>query len=496
MFSSFCSTALLHTVCSAAKAGKDVLEATSSSNEDDGEDENFGMDVVPTNSEERTRTERRREPQVPCTCKEKWSHFIMRYVHAPIRKFLLLVTHQAAIYPRIVVVSIAMLSIAVVITGLLTNFHFEGGEYEMWTPIGSRPEAHGKYLDTLRFGQGTPLPSSRRRELQERQEGWCKLPKENSASRPEPFIIHKQGRNVLTKEAVFRVFDVIDTIRSIPGYYEICAQRHYRRGGDCDNPLEEPPKRDCSMAGIGQFWGFNRTRFDQQVPSGMYIAAALTPETLEKYGARYDIKKIIGGPVYVNGTLVSSTAFMSIMRLPRVDETKDFELKIIDALLRLKKSWENDPNQEYRLEFATRRSYSDEVKRSITQDAPLLAGVFVIMSIFACIAFSKRDWVQSRSLLGFGAVVCVLFSVMTGYGILFIAGVPFTALTQVRIWCCVCSNHACRNSREGVCSQLIVFVLHLQVLPFIMCVSGVVCESNHACGKLCECGCSLFFVLH
>jgi len=53
------------------------------------------------------------------------------------------------------------------------------------------------------------------------------------------------------------------------------------------------------------------------------------------------------------------------------------------------------------------------------------------MSIFAAFVFMKRDKVQSRSLLGFGAVVGVFMSIMTGYGFMFICGVPFTSITQI-----------------------------------------------------------------
>merc|ERR1712232_359347 len=53
------------------------------------------------------------------------------------------------------------------------------------------------------------------------------------------------------------------------------------------------------------------------------------------------------------------------------------------------------------------------------------------MSMFTGLVFFRRNWVHSRVLLGSGAVCSVFLSIMVGYGILFIIGVPFTSMTQV-----------------------------------------------------------------
>jgi uncharacterized BrkB/YihY/UPF0761 family membrane protein len=53
---------------------------------------------------------------------------------------------------------------------------------------------------------------------------------------------------------------------------------------------------------------------------------------------------------------------------------------------------------------------------------PLVPIVFVIMGIFTSLVFWKKDKVQSRSLLGFGAVMTVLLSIMSGYGLQFLIG--------------------------------------------------------------------------
>jgi hypothetical protein len=45
------------------------------------------------------------------------------------------------------------------------------------------------------------------------------------------------------------------------------------------------------------------------------------------------------------------------------------------------------------------------------------------MSIFTALIFvNRKSKVQSRSLLGFSAVVAVLLSILSGFGLLFVAG--------------------------------------------------------------------------
>lgn len=67
----------------------------------------------------------------------------------------------------------------------------------------------------------------------------------------------------------------------------------------------------------------------------------------------------------------------------------------------------------------------------MAEDAPLLIFVFIIMSLFACIVYYKRNRVESRSFMGFGGVASVLLSLITGYGLMFLCQVPFTGMTMI-----------------------------------------------------------------
>ena len=56
----------------------------------------------------------------------------------------------------------------------------------------------------------------------------------------------------------------------------------------------------------------------------------------------------------------------------------------------------------------------------------LIPLVFLLMSLLCILFFSRRDSVLSRGWVGFAAVVTVLLSIMAGFGLLFLIGVPFT----------------------------------------------------------------------
>ena len=111
-------------------------------------------------------------------------------------------------------------------------------------------------------------------------------------------------------------------------------------------------------------------------------------------------------------------------------ESEAFEAELIEALLKLRQEWQKNKDP-FRLEFYTIRSVPDETMRAVISDLPLVPCVFLIMSIFTCAVFWRNDRVQSRALVGLGSVITILFSLMSGFGIAFICGFPFTSMTQI-----------------------------------------------------------------
>jgi uncharacterized BrkB/YihY/UPF0761 family membrane protein len=89
----------------------------------------------------------------------------------------------------------------------------------------------------------------------------------------------------------------------------------------------------------------------------------------------------------------------------------------MQRLLYLKSAILNASNNQRFLTWVLHR-----FTRAIVDDIPLVPIVFVVMAIFTSLVFWKKDKVQSRSLLGFGAVVTVLLSIISGYGLQFLIG--------------------------------------------------------------------------
>ena len=54
-----------------------------------------------------------------------------------------------------------------------------------------------------------------------------------------------------------------------------------------------------------------------------------------------------------------------------------------------------------------------------------------MMSFFTCLVFFRKHKVQSRTLLALGAVGSVVLSLMAGFGLVFLFGVPLTNITTI-----------------------------------------------------------------
>mmetsp|Transcript_4045 Transcript_4045/g.5279 ORF Transcript_4045/g.5279 Transcript_4045/m.5279 type:complete len:345 (+) Transcript_4045:366-1400(+) len=109
-------------------------------------------------------------------------------------------------------------------------------------------------------------------------------------------------------------------------------------------------------------------------------------------------------------------------------DISSFEQKAIQKILDMRKEWLQD--EKYGLEILSFNSYSNEMVEAIKKDIKLLPVTFIVMCLFSCAVYLKRDRVRSSCImLGLGAITTVLFSLLTSFGLLFIAGVPFSNMT-------------------------------------------------------------------
>jgi len=98
----------------------------------------------------------------------------------------------------------------------------------------------------------------------------------------------------------------------------------------------------------------------------------------------------------------------------------------------LKQQWSfKDGGNDFRYEDTKSNGIKNGLMNSIVHDLPLIGAVFLVMITFNGIIFFKFDRIQSRSLLGLGGVATIVLSLMSGFGVLFMVGIPFTPMTMV-----------------------------------------------------------------
>jgi len=188
----------------------------------------------------------------------------------------------------------------------------------------------------------------------------------------------------------------------------------------------------------------------------------------------------------VRDVVVAANAFRMTIIIPAAsvdedenDASKDLALRILDTLLDLRDEWRTNPETSTSTSFRFEVMLADysieqELVRAAMKDIPLVPGVFLIMALFTCVVFSTANkqeqqqqetttqsqqggegdtaiavaqpdnvsdnqqrcsfWPQNnhrRILLGVGAVVTILLSIMTTYGLMWTIGIPFTNLTTI-----------------------------------------------------------------
>ena len=350
------------------------------------------------------------------TCSDKWTKMINKFMK-PVLKVLLKVTHHAATNPKTYVVSIILVSLALMVIGLATNFQMATDE-DVWTAQGTLSLKHGEWIDS-----------------------------EESGFPPDPryamIIVHRDGQNVLgddqvenelALEGVQRVLESLDVLRSTPMYSQLCVQRDYT------HPVTN--ETTCDIIGISEFWNHNTSLFDESVETNQDVVDAMSVKVFPS-GRAVDFNQIIGYNECDNGAITCTSggiltygkSYVTVVGLPGKDaledEAKEFEGDAIDNLKDLRKAWAADNNNNFQLEFLFYRSFEDEFMRSMIVDFPLLPLVFIIMSVLCICIYARRDPVFSRAWLGFGAVVTVLLALVASFGLLFICGVPMTELTPL-----------------------------------------------------------------
>ncbi|CAB9521722.1 Pick C1-like protein 1 [Seminavis robusta] len=319
-------------------------------------------------------------------------------LHEANRKFVLTLALAAARNPIRCFVTIIILSVTLISTGLATNFHINVDENEIYTPFQAVSRLHEEwYLDESGLGE---------------------------SARNTVLMIHSHGDNVLAMHSLRRVFEALDTVRNTTGYNEVCEGAPYY-----DSYNEE---YTCQILSTTRFWYHDHQMFEDQVNTEDDLVQQLSSPEYPG-GVPTDSEYVMGNLQHdENGTITYVPAFfVFVMLTDKGEQTLEFEAAVLERLADLQAQWDEDATNGLRLDYYAERSGADEFRRAIDKDLYLLPAVFFAMSAFTCLVFFQKDPVQSRCLLGLGSIVTILLSLSSGFGLLFICGVPFTSMTQI-----------------------------------------------------------------
>jgi len=325
--------------------------------------------------------------------RSSWNRF-MSFVRYRIRESVLAASDLAARNPCSCIWSVVFLSFGLAVVGLFTNFSMDIAPDRLYTPKDSSSREHRSWI--------------------ENESGFEPFP------RTIRLLIHAEGKNVLGEAGVNYVFDAISLIKDIPGYDELCAESsHVGKDG----------KVTCNIRSVALFWDNDMELYKEDIRKNMDIVKELSGSEFPNEDP-VDVDEIFGNAETDGATLTFVQSYPILIILPGIEASEQFELEAIDRLNDLRDTWKNDGNQ-LDMEFMTYVSLEEETTRAAMKDTPLIALVFITMSLFTCFMFSKLNRVQSRGLLGVGAVFCVLLSLSTSYGLMFVIGIPFTSLAQM-----------------------------------------------------------------
>ena len=330
----------------------------------------------------------------PLTFSQRWTKFI-KAVTFPILEGIQKLTRASALNPKITISTVVLISVGVLVIGLFTGFELVTDEGLLWTPTGSYPSVHSKWIDEK---SGFPIES-----------------------RDMVFVFHAGGANdILTKENGMKIFQVIDAITTLPDYDAVCAR---------------DASGTCPKSGVTKFWNHSSSIFETSVASDQDYIEQISILTYPDDGTPVSVDDIFGNAQRdpSSGLLTSAQSYVVSIQFPEDADgdtvsSEEFESKALDVVFDFQEQWKNEA---FKVETFAERSFSDEFERAIVSDIPLVPIVFVLMGIFTCIIFFKRDKVQSRSLLGFMSVVSIFLSIMAGYGLMFVCGISFTSMTQI-----------------------------------------------------------------
>lgn len=265
---------------------------------------------------------------------QKWTDAI-NCLRAPILTALHYITHRAASNPKRTILAVPVVSIALLMIGLATNYNMEGEEDRLWTPVDTKADVHGRWIND--------------------ESGFPDVP------RPFYLFFHNNGGNVLLLEdddvdggkggapPLRHILNVLDAVRELPDYGQVCAESLY---------VDPKTNRtDCRVWGVTKFWNHSVDALNNDTDWVASMSAPFFPD-----GSFASEETLYGYPSRNDGTgrLESVQSYMVLIDLPDTDAAETFEEEAIDVVLEWDNSFQADPDVDFHVEISAFRSFEDE----------------------------------------------------------------------------------------------------------------------------------------
>lgn len=406
----------------------------------------------------RTELDHRRAP-----LSERWAA-LTAVLRGPLLRIMVRTARASARYPVAVIVGATLFSFACAACGLLTNFYVETPEPVLWGHPTSVTNSVGKWV---KVSSGLP-------EFQPSMVA----------------VLSAGGESVVTVEAMERAFEVFNGVRELELYKELCGTETRKGVIHCNakSPTgfwanhnvtlfrDDVSTDDGVALRLSSFLFADGSFVERDIVIGNsepdldvgdfqeFIMTTLTILTAFGGDQTSDNAKSNNGgdngsKSHYNDVLdKASSAFpvksaQSLLLdwgFPRDHEDPDVAAKVLDledaafnVIIDINKRWRRnrersaplprtEPNPyDFAVRVSTDNSRNQELIGSILDDIPTLSLAFLTMMAFCLYSLNKFHRVKSHSTLGIGAVFTIILAILTGYGIMFIFGIPLTTLTYL-----------------------------------------------------------------
>ena len=335
-----------------------------------------------------------------------WKDLIDRIKKAIVEALVFLSTNASKRPWTTVAISTVVATLSLLL-GVLLGLSMENDGRILWTPTDSVSLLHENWLNSPESGF-----SLEGRHIQ--------------------VLVHKNGDNMLFQDAIRHIFAIQDILVATPGYKGICETTESGEASSCDfqspslfweniDSFEAAVQTDQDLIRQMSFLTYPNDELVHRSNIFGHALPALSPDVDPRQP--YNVSDVM---------LESVEGLMVTLKLP-VDApgAPAYETTATKRLLTLRQELIRADNPSIRLELMTHRSFDDELTRAISGDIPYVALAYIMMGVFCAFTLFKKHPVQSQTMLGAGAVLTIVLSLMTGYGCIMFCGVPFTYMMQI-----------------------------------------------------------------